>query len=94
MGKNNNIMIFAEEEYMTKDAQIEKEETLKKVLSGELDDSHGSQSCTGLVLSQLTCKVESCTSLVLSQLTGKVELCTSLVLSQLTFKVESCISLV
>ncbi len=42
---------------MTKDAQIEKEETLKKVLSGELDDSYGSQTNSGLVLSQLTCKV-------------------------------------
>ena len=42
---------------MTKDAQIEKEETLKKVLSGELDDSHGSHTNNSLVLSQLTCKV-------------------------------------
>lgn len=42
---------------MTKDAQIEKEETLKKVLSGDLDDSHGNSAQRSALLSNLCAQV-------------------------------------
>ena len=38
---------------MTKDAQIEKEETLKKVLSGDLDDSFNGSMQYSALLNQL-----------------------------------------
>ena len=38
---------------MTKDAQIEKEETLKKVLSGDLDDSFSGSMRHNALLNQL-----------------------------------------
>ena len=42
---------------MTKDAQIEKEETLKKVLSGDLDDSCNSTAQHSTLLNQLCAQV-------------------------------------
>ncbi len=47
----------AEEDFMTKDAQIEKEETLKKVLSGDLDDSHRDGSQQSALLNELCAQV-------------------------------------
>lgn len=43
---------------MTKDAQIEKEETLKKVLSGDLDDSYNSTAQHSVLLNQLCTQVK------------------------------------
>lgn len=57
MAVNVQCEFVSVEEYMTKDAQIEKEETLKKVLSGDLEDTQGGKGHHSALLNTLCAQV-------------------------------------